>query len=130
MKYSLLTCWCITALLLSLGLKLRNIRSRMLASSSFSVRAQIPTVQKDSMAESTVPKWAQKTVSLPPLRRGCHLVTSKVPFPLLFLPSFFPFPKTLTLHFLFSCFSLRFSDSQRNRTRPLRIQVRSCSSLL
>ncbi|WMV56919.1 hypothetical protein MTR67_050304 [Solanum verrucosum] len=29
----------------------------------------------DSMAS---PKWAQKTVTLPPQRRGCHLVTSKV----------------------------------------------------
>ncbi|RZC04105.1 uncharacterized protein LOC114419783 isoform X1 [Glycine soja] len=45
----------------------------------FGVRAQQhPTVKRDSMAESTVPKWAQKTVSLPPLRRGCHLVTSKI----------------------------------------------------
>ncbi|PHU01350.1 hypothetical protein BC332_31137 [Capsicum chinense] len=24
------------------------------------------------------PKWAQKTVTLPPQRRGCHLVTSKI----------------------------------------------------
>ena len=72
------------------GLKLRNIKTTMQAS-SFRVSAQIPTVNKDSMAESTVPKWAQKTVSLPPLRRGCHLVTSKVPFPL--LPSLFLFPK-------------------------------------
>lgn len=29
----------------------------------------------DSMAS---PKWAQKTVTLPPQRRGCHLVTSKI----------------------------------------------------
>ncbi|KAK7362519.1 hypothetical protein VNO77_04635 [Canavalia gladiata] len=43
-----------------------------------SVKAQHPNVKKPSMAESTVPKWAQKTVSLPPLRRGCHLVTSKI----------------------------------------------------
>lgn len=34
----------------------------------------------DSMAGSagTGPKWAQKTITLPPLRRGCHLVTPKV----------------------------------------------------
>lgn len=31
-----------------------------------------------SMAEATAPKWAQKTITLPPQRRGCHLVTSKV----------------------------------------------------
>lgn len=24
------------------------------------------------------PKWSQKTITLPPLKRGCHLVTSKV----------------------------------------------------
>ncbi|CAN1127798.1 UPF0047 protein YjbQ [Linum perenne] len=29
-------------------------------------------------APATAPKWAQKTVTLPPLRRGCHLVTSKI----------------------------------------------------
>lgn len=34
----------------------------------------------DSMAGSagTGPKWAQKTITLPPLRRGCHLVTPKI----------------------------------------------------
>lgn len=32
----------------------------------------------DSMASSVAPKWAQKTVTLPPQRRGCHLVTSKI----------------------------------------------------
>ena len=31
-----------------------------------------------SMAEVAAPKWAQKTISLPPQKRGCHLITSKV----------------------------------------------------
>jgi len=31
----------------------------------------------DSMATSA-PKWAQKTITLPPHRRGCHLITPKV----------------------------------------------------
>ncbi|CAJ1939649.1 unnamed protein product [Sphenostylis stenocarpa] len=73
----LLSCCCITHLLWSLGLKPRTIKT-MIQASPFRVRAQIPTVKNVSMAESTVPKWAQKTVSLPPFRRGCHLVTSKI----------------------------------------------------
>lgn len=32
----------------------------------------------ESMATSGGPKWAQKTITLPPLKRGCHLVTAKV----------------------------------------------------
>ncbi|KAK4751545.1 hypothetical protein SAY87_005027 [Trapa incisa] len=32
----------------------------------------------NSMAASSGPKWAQKTITLPPQRRGCHLVTSKI----------------------------------------------------
>ncbi|XP_059638224.1 UPF0047 protein C4A8.02c isoform X2 [Cornus florida] len=33
----------------------------------------------DSMAAtSTAPKWAQKTITLPPQRRGCHLITPKI----------------------------------------------------
>ncbi|KAK3018197.1 hypothetical protein RJ639_002890 [Escallonia herrerae] len=30
------------------------------------------------MAAATAPKWAQKTITLPPQRRGCHLVTPKI----------------------------------------------------
>ncbi|KAK2988155.1 hypothetical protein RJ640_020637 [Escallonia rubra] len=29
-------------------------------------------------AAATAPKWAQKTITLPPQRRGCHLVTPKI----------------------------------------------------
>ncbi|CAK9178260.1 unnamed protein product [Ilex paraguariensis] len=33
----------------------------------------------DSMAAAApAPKWAQKTITLPPHRRGCHLITSKI----------------------------------------------------
>ncbi|XP_027150626.1 uncharacterized protein LOC113750884 isoform X2 [Coffea eugenioides] len=28
-------------------------------------------------ATATSPKWAQKTITIPPQRRGCHLITSK-----------------------------------------------------
>uniref|UniRef100_A0A803QVX5 Uncharacterized protein n=1 Tax=Cannabis sativa TaxID=3483 RepID=A0A803QVX5_CANSA len=31
----------------------------------------------NSMAAAS-PKWAQKTITLPPLRRGCHLITPKI----------------------------------------------------
>ncbi|XP_027150625.1 uncharacterized protein LOC113750884 isoform X1 [Coffea eugenioides] len=29
-------------------------------------------------ATATSPKWAQKTITIPPQRRGCHLITSKI----------------------------------------------------
>ena len=35
---------------------------------------------------SPSPKWAQKTITLPPLRRGCHLITPKVSVSYLPLP--------------------------------------------
>ncbi|XP_068481238.1 UPF0047 protein C4A8.02c-like isoform X2 [Phaseolus vulgaris] len=31
-----------------------------------------------SMPMVAAPKWSQKTIVLPPLKRGCHLVTSKI----------------------------------------------------
>ncbi|CAL0334904.1 unnamed protein product [Lupinus luteus] len=31
-----------------------------------------------SIAAVPVPKWSQKTIVLPPLKRGCHLITSKI----------------------------------------------------
>ncbi|GMN34623.1 hypothetical protein TIFTF001_004788 [Ficus carica] len=39
--------------------------------------------KKDNMTSSAAaaassPKWAQKTITLPPLRRGCHLITPKI----------------------------------------------------
>ncbi|THU48969.1 hypothetical protein C4D60_Mb06t04610 [Musa balbisiana] len=38
--------------------------------------------------ESMAAKWAQKTVVIPPQRRGCHLITSKVRNPFLVLSRF------------------------------------------
>ncbi|KAM5574073.1 UPF0047 protein YjbQ [Rosa sericea] len=35
------------------------------------------TTDPNSMAASG-PKWAQKTITLPPQRRGCHLITPKI----------------------------------------------------
>ncbi|CAA7040039.1 unnamed protein product [Microthlaspi erraticum] len=37
-----------------------------------------PATDRASMATSSGPKWAQKTVTLPPLPRGCHLITPKI----------------------------------------------------
>lgn len=58
-----------------------QVSSLCLAKFPFSVKAQNPTTlkTKEFMAESTAPKWAQKTIALPPYKRGCHLVTPKVP---------------------------------------------------
>ncbi|KAJ8772503.1 hypothetical protein K2173_027680 [Erythroxylum novogranatense] len=36
------------------------------------------TPNSSSMAVAAPNKWAQTTVTLPPLRRGCHLVTSQI----------------------------------------------------
>lgn len=44
---------------------------------------QAPSTANDpnSMAAAGAgPKWAQKTITLPPQRRGCHLITPKVQF--------------------------------------------------
>ncbi|KAL1219772.1 hypothetical protein V5N11_028761 [Cardamine amara subsp. amara] len=37
-----------------------------------------PATDRASMATSSGPKWAQKTITLPPQRRGCHLITPKI----------------------------------------------------
>ncbi|KAL8144355.1 hypothetical protein V2J09_017387 [Rumex salicifolius] len=43
------------------------------------VKAAFPsTTSTGSSMAANAPKWAQKTVSLPPHPRGCHLVTSKI----------------------------------------------------
>nr|VDC66276.1 unnamed protein product [Brassica rapa] len=45
-----------------------------------SVRSVLtPATERGSMATSSSgPKWAQKTITLPPQRRGCHLITPKI----------------------------------------------------
>lgn len=78
----------VIAAIIAIGLKLS---SKMQSSALFSsVRLPSPPVKvkalytanpssvedRNNMAAS--PKWAQKTVTLPPLRRGCHLITPKV----------------------------------------------------
>lgn len=68
-----------------------QVSSLCVAKFPFNVKAQLPTVKtKESMAETTAPKWAQKTIALPPYKRGCHLVTPKVlpNLSLIFSPNF------------------------------------------
>ncbi|GMY29024.1 UPF0047 protein YjbQ-like [Fagus crenata] len=45
--------------------------------SLYTSRPPSTTNDQNSMAAAG-PKWAQKTVSLPPQRRGCHLITPKI----------------------------------------------------
>nr|CAB3468506.1 unnamed protein product [Digitaria exilis] len=43
------------------------------------VRCEVVSSSAPSAAAPQAAKWAQRTVVLPPQRRGCHLITSKVP---------------------------------------------------
>ncbi|XP_010477365.1 PREDICTED: uncharacterized protein LOC104756463 isoform X2 [Camelina sativa] len=73
-----------------IGLREGNISKAMMQSSTvfFSgvvplrVRSVLtpanPATDRASMASSSGPKWAQKTITLPPQRRGCHLITPKI----------------------------------------------------
>ncbi|XP_021813299.1 UPF0047 protein C4A8.02c [Prunus avium] len=42
------------------------------------VRAPSTTVNDPNSMAAAGPKWAQKTITLPPQRRGCHLITPKI----------------------------------------------------
>ena len=46
---------------------------------------QMATASPSPPSVGTAPKWAQKTITIPAQRRGCHLITSKV---LIFLSVF------------------------------------------
>lgn len=46
------------------------------------VRCELAASAPSSAAGSLAPRWAQRTVVIPPQRRGCHLITPKVPPPL------------------------------------------------
>ncbi|KAK7290037.1 hypothetical protein RIF29_04158 [Crotalaria pallida] len=58
--------------------------------SSISLTAKVPVRVKSEYKNSTtlndfssnlvvpIPKWSQKTINLPPQKRGCHLITSKI----------------------------------------------------
>lgn len=88
-----------------------------------------PTTDPNSMAASG-PKWAQKTITLPPQTRGCHLITPQV---LLIIISVLSTPKPKTQFsqsnhsFIYTCFV---SDNEWNQAGLVWIQLWSCSSLL
>ncbi|XP_068327084.1 UPF0047 protein C4A8.02c-like isoform X2 [Pyrus communis] len=48
------------------------------ASLSPSRRGRGTAVDSLPMAAAGGPKWAQKTITLPPFKRGCHLITPKI----------------------------------------------------
>lgn len=41
-------------------------------------RVEMATASPSPASVGTAPKWAQKTITIPAQRRGCHLITSKV----------------------------------------------------
>ncbi|GJM97905.1 hypothetical protein PR202_ga14866 [Eleusine coracana subsp. coracana] len=42
------------------------------------VRCEVASSSAASAAGSMAARWAQKTIVIPPQRRGCHLITSKI----------------------------------------------------
>jgi hypothetical protein len=44
------------------------------------VRCEVASSSAPSAAGPQAARWAQRTVVIPPQRRGCHLITNKVPF--------------------------------------------------
>ncbi|XP_057776679.1 uncharacterized protein LOC130995421 [Salvia miltiorrhiza] len=41
-------------------------------------RIEMATASPSPASVGTAPKWAQKTITIPAQRRGCHLITSKI----------------------------------------------------
>lgn len=66
------------ALLLSLGAKAPLTSPQIRVKSLYPPAPFNDPTDSTSMAAFTAPKWAQKTITLPPHRRGCHLITPKV----------------------------------------------------
>lgn len=81
---------------LQLRIAARPIKTRIVVSQSRTTTIDDPSSSSSSsISMATAPRWAQKTITLPPQTRGCHLVTSKVSYIhsflcslLSFLPSF------------------------------------------
>ncbi|KAF8055705.1 hypothetical protein N665_1287s0004 [Sinapis alba] len=63
-----------------IGLRRGAMQSSRVFFFSGGVRSVLtPATDRSSMATSTSgPKWAQTTITLPPQRRGCHLITPKI----------------------------------------------------
>ncbi|XP_031120749.1 uncharacterized protein LOC116024005 [Ipomoea triloba] len=56
----------------------RPIKTRIVVSQSRTTTIDDPSSYSSSISMATAPRWAQKTITLPPQTRGCHLVTSKI----------------------------------------------------
>nr|GMD27535.1 UPF0047 protein YjbQ [Ipomoea batatas] len=65
---------------LQLRIAARPIKTRIVVSQSRTTTIDDPSSSSSSSSISmaTAPRWAQKTITLPPQTRGCHLVTSKI----------------------------------------------------
>nr|GLL34369.1 uncharacterized protein LOC109166322 isoform X1 [Ipomoea trifida] len=62
---------------LQLRIAARPIKTRIVVSQSRTTTIDDPS-SSSSISMATAPRWAQKTITLPPQTRGCHLVTSKI----------------------------------------------------
>ncbi|XP_042062506.1 UPF0047 protein YjbQ-like [Salvia splendens] len=55
------------------------VKKRQLQSTRVKFRQiQMATASPSPPSVGTAPKWAQKTITIPAQRRGCHLITSKI----------------------------------------------------
>ena len=66
------------ASLLSLGAKPPLTSHEIRVKSLYTPTSFNDPTDSTSMAAIPAPKWAQKTITLPPQRRGCHHITPKV----------------------------------------------------
>ncbi|XP_019170826.1 PREDICTED: uncharacterized protein LOC109166322 isoform X1 [Ipomoea nil] len=64
---------------LRIGARPRPIKTRIVVSQSTTTAIDDPSSSSSSpISMASAPRWAQKTITLPPQTRGCHLVTSKI----------------------------------------------------
>ena len=66
------------------------------------IQCEVASSSAPSAAGPQAVRWAQRTVVIPPQRRGCHLITNKVPFLPRHAP---PRPSSFLVLHSFSCLS-------------------------
>lgn len=69
------------------------------------VQCEVASSSAPSAAGPQAARWAQRTVVIPPQRRGCHLITNKVPFHPRLAPPPRPLSLLVVLVHSFSCVS-------------------------
>lgn len=89
-----------------------------------------PATDRASMASSSGPKWAQKTITLPPQRRGCHLITPKVSLFVVFVSIRSDSQLMNSIWVFIVCVCVFETDIEGNWARLVRFQLWSCSCLL